>query len=290
MSVVGGLQVSAAFRIRNPIRNLKEVAMKNILQGAFAIAGLALAAHASAQITFYENDGFRGRSLYSATPVGNFDRRNFNDTASSAIVRGGNWEICEDAGFRGRCVVLRPGQYPALSAMGMNDRVSSARPVDANARIDDGRYAPPPPVAVDYSQRPRERLFVANVTSAHAVMGPPQQRCWVEQEQVQDRGPNVGGALAGAVIGGILGHQIGRGHGNDAATVGGAVVGGAVGANVDRGEVRTQDVQRCNTVPSGGPPAFWDVTYFFGGQEHHVQMNARPGPTIWVNGQGEPRA
>jgi uncharacterized protein YcfJ len=264
--------------------------MKNIIKGAFAVAGLALAAQASAQITFYEDNGFHGRSFYAEGPVDNFDRVRFNDIASSVIVRDGHWEVCEDAGFRGRCMILRPGQYPSLGAFGMNDKISSVRPVDRGARYDEGRYAPPPPVTVDYSQRPQERLFVANVTSAHAVMGPPQQQCWVEQEQVQDRGPNVGGALAGAVIGGILGHQIGRGHGNDAATVGGAVVGGAVGANVDRGDVRTQDVQRCNTAPASGPPAFWDVTYFFNGQEHHVQMNARPGSTIWVNGEGEPRA
>src|SRR5207244_1954967 len=74
------------------------------------------------------------------------------------------------------------------------------------------------------------------VASVRAVVGPPEQRCWVEREQVQSGGgPNVPGAIVGGVIGGILGHQIGSGRGNDAATAGGAVAGAAIGANVNRG-------------------------------------------------------
>jgi uncharacterized protein YcfJ len=47
-------------------------------------------------------------------------------------------------------------------------------------------------------------------------------------------------------------------------------------------------VQRCADQPAQGP-AYWDVTYFFRGQEHHVQMTAPPGNTVTVNRQGEPR-
>jgi hypothetical protein len=54
----------------------------------------------------------------------------FNDRASSVIVRGGWWEACEDARFGGQCVTLRPGSYANLAAMGLNDRISSVRPVD----------------------------------------------------------------------------------------------------------------------------------------------------------------
>src|SRR5207253_10642863 len=97
--------------------------------------------------------------------------------------------------------------------------------------------------------------------------------------------------IAGAVIGGVLGHQIGSGRGRDVATAGGAVAGGALGANIGRnGEVVSQDVQRCTSVPNNAPPDYWDVTYTFRGQVHHVQMSAPPGPTIMVNeGNGEPR-
>jgi uncharacterized protein YcfJ len=269
--------------------------MNAVLKSALAVAGLAIATQAAAQITFYERQGFEGRSFTTNKQIGNFQRVGFNDRASSAVVRSDRWEICEDVQFRGRCVVLRPGQYPSLAAMGLNDRVSSVRIVRKNARIDDSRYSPAPVVAQDYRRRDKERLYEANVTSVRAVVGPPQQRCWVEREQVvQERsGANVPGAIVGAVIGGILGHQIGGGRGKDIATVGGAVVGGAVGANVGRNgggqQVVTQDVQRCASVPSQARPEFWDVTYVFRGQEHRMQMTSPPGRTVTVNGKGEPR-
>ncbi len=250
----------------------------------------------AAQITFYEREGFGGRSFTTEQQVGNFERFGFNDRGSSVEVLGERWEVCADARFSGRCVVLRPGRYPSLAAMGMNDRVSSARTVSSNARIDDDRYAPAPVAARDYRRRNDERLYEADVTSVRAVVGAPEQRCWVEREQVvqQQRGNvSVPGAIVGAVIGGILGHQVGSGRGNDVATVGGAVAGGVVGANVGRlgggQQAQTQDVQRCASVPSQAPE-FWDVTYNFRGQEHRVQLTAPPGRTVTVNERGEPRA
>ncbi len=273
--------------------------IKSIAKVAIAVAGLAIAAQASAQITFYEHDGFAGRSFTTQVPVRNFDRVGFNDRASSVVVRGERgerWEVCEDMRFGGRCVVLRRGQYPSLSAMGLNDRVSSARMISSNALIDDDRYAPPPPVAYDYRRRDRERLFQAPVTSVRAVVGTPSQRCWVEQEQVMQQGrgeANAGGAVLGAVIGGILGHQVGGGSGRDVATAIGAIGGAAVGANAGRNnreQVVTQPVQRCTNAPTQARPDYWDVTYNFRGTDHRVQMTAPPGDYVTVNQQGEPRA
>ncbi len=191
--------------------------------------------------------------------------------------------------------MLRPGRYPSLAAMGLNNRISSVRIVSKTARIDDNRYAPAPVAVYDYHRRQNERLYEAPVTSVRAVVGPPEQRCWVEREQVvQDRGgANVPGAIVGGVLGGILGHQIGGGTGKQIATVGGAVAGAAVGANVGRTggqQVYSQDVQRCATVPGQSRPDYWDVTYTFRGLEHRMQMSAPPGPTVSVNAQGEPRA
>jgi uncharacterized protein YcfJ len=177
--------------------------------------------------------------------------------------------------------------------MGLNDRISSVRDVGRNAQFDDNRYAPAPVAVYDNRRRNDERLYEANVTSVRAMVGTPEQRCWVEQEQVpQDRSQiNVPGAIIGAVIGGVLGHQVGGGRGNDIATVGGAVAGGAVGANVGRGQqTQTQDVQRCENAASQARPDHWDVTYNFRGQEHRMQMTTRPGPTVTVNERGEPRA
>jgi len=48
-------------------------------------------------------------------------------------------------------------------------------------------------------------------------------------------------------------------------------------------------VQRCENVPGGAQPAYWDVTCNFRGQDHRIQMTTAPGPTITVNEQGEPR-
>ncbi|HAL37076.1 MAG TPA: hypothetical protein DCP03_02745 [Polaromonas sp.] len=249
----------------------------------------------AAQVTFYEHENFGGRSFTTDRPIENFGRNGFNDRASSVDVVGAPWEVCQDVRFGGQCVVLRPGRYPSLAAMGLNDRISSVRSVARNARIDDQRYAPAPVAAPDYRRRNGERLYQANVTSVRAVVGSPEQRCWVEREQVvQDRSnANVPGAIAGAIIGGILGHQVGGGTGKDVATAGGVVAGAAVGANIGRDgggqPASTRDVQRCENVPSQARPQYWDVTYNFRGQEHRIQMTAPPGSTVTVNEQGEPR-
>ena len=247
--------------------------------------------------SFYERADFKGRSFTTTKRIGNFARFGFNDRASSASImgdRGDRWEVCEDARFKGRCFILRPGNYPSLAAMGLNDRISSAREVAKDARIEERRYAPAPASAYGYRRRSDERLHEARVTSVRAVIGTPEQRCWVEREQVsQERGGvNVPAAIAGAIIGGILGHQVGGGRGQDVATAGGAIAGAAVGANVGRDGRRedyAQDVRRCEDLPGGARPDYWDVTYEFRGVEHRAQMTAPPGSTVTVNGQGEPR-
>jgi len=259
--------------------------MKIFSRTAFAVAAVLFAAQAFAQITLYGQEGFQGRSFTTEREVRNLERFGFNDRASSLIVTSGRWEICDDVRFGGNCMVVRRGQYASLNAAGLNNSISSVRPVGRQARIDDNRYAPEPVAVYDYRRRRNERLFEADVVAVRVVVGPPEQRCWVEREQV--RGSAVPGVIAGAVIGGILGHQIGSGR--DLPTAGGAVAGAAIGANISsRGGV-TQDVQKCASVPSQ-TPAYYDVTYRFRGQEHRVQMATEPGRTVTVNAQGEPRA
>jgi hypothetical protein len=101
------------------------------------------------RIIFYEREDFQGQSFAAERPVGNLERFGFNDRASSVEVIGDRWEVCEDARFSGRCVVLRPGRYPSLAAMALNNRISSARDLNRNSRIDDNRYAPPPVAVYD---------------------------------------------------------------------------------------------------------------------------------------------
>ncbi len=264
--------------------------MRLTLKTLAGVAAIGLATQATAQVTFYEGDGFRGRAFTADRTIQNFDPLGYNDRAKSAVVTRGRWEVCEDAFFQGRCVVLRPGNYETLGSLGMDRNISSVRPV--NRQSYDNEI--PPPVAAapvyEYRQRPSERLYEAPVTWVHAVVGPPEQRCWVERERYGNRDAQVGGAIAGAIIGGVLGHQVGGGRGRDIATAGGAVGGAALGSEVgrDRGGYGGRDVQRCQEVASG-PPEYWDVTYTFRGVQHRVQMRNPPGDTITVNGNGEPR-
>jgi uncharacterized protein YcfJ len=261
----------------------------------FSAAALLAAAPALAQVTFYENDNYQGRSFSTSRSVSSFPDMGFNDKASSIVVKSNRWEVCDDVAYGGRCMVLRQGSYPSLRAMGMNDRVSSVRSLRASEGVADDRYGPPAPAASAWRKRNGERVFEAPVSEVRAVVGAAEQRCWIErQEVVTENQPRskVPGALLGAVLGGVIGHQIGGGRGQDIATAGGAVAGAAVGSRVGQGggsSTELRDVQRCKTVPSQAGAEYWDVTYNFRGLQHHAQLTQPPGATITVNRQGEPR-
>ena len=105
---------------------------------------LAISVHAAAQqpkpqrqqttITFYEQDGFAGRWFATERRIANFNRYGFNDRANSVKVRGGRWEVCTAPRFEGRCAVLRRGDYPSLREAGLEERISSARPIQRGTR------------------------------------------------------------------------------------------------------------------------------------------------------------
>lgn len=266
--------------------------MKLKTQSAIAAAAVLLASQAMAQITFYEGEGYRGRAFSTDRRVGNFERFGYNDRVGSIVVERGRWEVCEEPRFQGRCVVLRRGSYDSLRQVGMGRHVASARPVDDRRRYENEIAAPAERPDYAWRRRPSERIYDVPVTSVRAVVGPPNQQCWVERQAVAQPGqPNVGGAVVGGLIGGILGHQVGKGSGRDAATAAGVIGGAAIGANTGGGSTGStgyQDVQRCQQVPNA-TPTHYDVTYVFRGTTHRVQMSAPPGPTIAVNGNGEPR-
>lgn len=271
--------------------------MKTIVKFLFAVTTVALAAQASAQVTFHEHDDFQGRAFSTRQQVSDFGRSGLDDRVSSVVVVGQRWQACDAKRFDGRCVVLRPGRYPSLAAIGLDNRISSVRPLHANARVAEADYAPMPVVAQDFRRRRNERLFEAEVSSARAVLGTPGQRCWIERERVAQQAPqaglNIGGAAVGAIIGGILGHQVGGGSGQKIATVAGALGGGALGSQYGRNdapEAAMQDVRRCDDNPAQATPGYWDVTYDFRGEHHRVQMATDPGRTVTVNRKGEPRS
>lgn len=291
----------AAMGLGNRVSSVRVIGNNDYVDERRYAVPIVAAAPSAGQVVFYENESFQGRSFTAQGPVDDFSRYGFSNAASSVVVIGDRWEVCDNARFNGQCVVLRPGRYASLAAMGMNDRVSSVRSVAYDAPVADSRYAPLPVMpAYDNRRRQNEQLYQVNVSSVRAVVATPEQRCWMERAPVaqpapQQNQPNIGGAIAGALIGGILGHQVGGGSGKDIATVGGLAAGAALGANIGRNNnpgqpVAGPDVQRCETQNTQARPEYWDVTYNFRGQEHRIQMTSQPGPTITVNGQGEPRA
>ena len=114
--------------------------MKKSISVLLGIAGLAASTYASADIVLYGREGFGGRSFATDKQVWNLERFGFNDRASSAQVRGGRWEVCTDARFSGRCVMLRRGDYPDLRQLGLQGNISSVRPLSGRDRWRDGAY------------------------------------------------------------------------------------------------------------------------------------------------------
>ena len=108
--------------------------MKQILTITLGLAALSVAWQAAAQVTLYEREGLHGQVFTADRSVSDLERYGFNDRASSAIVQRGQWQVCEHANFEGSCTILRPGQYPSLAAMGMNDRISSLRKVQGSSK------------------------------------------------------------------------------------------------------------------------------------------------------------
>jgi uncharacterized protein YcfJ len=118
--------------------------MNAILKWALALLAAMLAGHAAAQVTFYERENFEGRSFTALKGLDDFRSTGFNDRASSVVVTGNPWEVCEHVDFGGQCMILRPGSYRSLRDMRMNNQLSSARPLKRHGRHREDRYAPLP--------------------------------------------------------------------------------------------------------------------------------------------------
>ena len=216
-----------------------------------ALVGL-FAGEAAAQVTFYEGESYRGRVF--AVQRASADLARSGHRGASAIVEGGFWEACEDADFKGRCVVLRRGSYAFMVGMGLEQPVRSVRPVAERAYYQN--EAPPALTypTYEYRRRVNEPVFQASVTSVSAVFGIGDARCSIEE-----------GPLRDAVAPGELGAAILAYHPGD-------------GASVPRCRGRY-----------GDPPEYWEVAYTFRGAHHRAHTSAQPRATIDVNAHGEPR-
>jgi len=104
--------------------------MKNTLRAAFLLAATLLGQAASAgELELFSREGFRGHRVVIADgAANNFRDFDFNDRASSLVVRSGTWELCEHVNFQGQCAVFERGEYPDLRRF--NNTFSSAREID----------------------------------------------------------------------------------------------------------------------------------------------------------------
>jgi hypothetical protein len=93
-----------------------------------AALALVAAGAVAGQITLYERQDFQGRSIVTTDGLAVVARPGFDNAASSIVVADGMWEACNDGYFRGRCVMLRPGNYPRLD-IDLNGRIASLRQV-----------------------------------------------------------------------------------------------------------------------------------------------------------------
>ncbi len=107
---------------------------RRLLPAGAALALLLVAATTRAEVVLYEHDRFTGRTLTATGAMADLRGQDFNDKASSVVIRSGRWQLCGDINFRGNCKDLGPGEYPSLSVMGFNDKLSSIRKI-----IGDGR-------------------------------------------------------------------------------------------------------------------------------------------------------
>ena len=110
--------------------------MNRITKTALAVSTLVLASQAMAEIVLYEREGFRGRSVVGDNQVRSLERRALGETAASAVVERGRWEVCERPRFEGRCAVLRRGNYPDLRGTGLQWNIASIRPAREGRRYD----------------------------------------------------------------------------------------------------------------------------------------------------------
>jgi hypothetical protein len=104
--------------------------MKNTLSAAFLLAASIFGQAASAgELVLFSHEDFRGQRVVIADGAANdFRDFDFNDRASSLVVRSGTWELCEHKNFQGACAVFQRGEYPNLRQF--NNAFSSAREIE----------------------------------------------------------------------------------------------------------------------------------------------------------------
>ena len=80
------------------------------------------------RITIYKHSKFDGKSRAYSNDVPDLNLEGFGNIASSAVVQGGVWQICDRPYYRGYCIVLDRTNSNFVS-LNFNDRAESIRRV-----------------------------------------------------------------------------------------------------------------------------------------------------------------
>lgn len=78
------------------------------------------------RITLYKHANFGGKSRSYSSDVPDLNPFAFGNQASSVVVQGGVWQLCDRPNYRGYCVIIDRTQ-PNLWVFGFNDRTESVR-------------------------------------------------------------------------------------------------------------------------------------------------------------------
>jgi hypothetical protein len=79
----------------------------------------------AADVVLFSRHGFSGPSVLIHQNIANLAKLGFNDRTTSIRVRRGVWEVCSDAGFKGRCIRITSSR--SLKGFYFDKRISSLR-------------------------------------------------------------------------------------------------------------------------------------------------------------------
>ena len=98
---------------------------RTVLAAAVAALVAGTAQAATTELVIYKLQNFKGDAHVVKGVVNNLEG-GFAKDASSLVVKGGFWEVCNEHHFQGDCRVLAPGEYPRLDYV-LDDRIVSVR-------------------------------------------------------------------------------------------------------------------------------------------------------------------
>ena len=152
--------------------------MTRQLHVLIGVVALAAATRASADITLYRGEGFRGRAVTSVHGIRDLQNSPLAAPAGAAVVDSGAWQVCDGPQFSGNCVVLLVGSYDSVRSMGLDRGVASARAARQHTEY---RQVPPPLAepTYEYRQRPHE-LQASAATYIRSLAG------WYAEGDIHD--------------------------------------------------------------------------------------------------------